>query len=71
MDRRFVLVQASQIHVTPRALTSIDQVGGRSSTVVPHRAHEVQVGSSLMRAVSRVQGRAREGGRNQRPCLRP
>ena len=47
MERRLVRVHGSQSHVTPRALTSIDHVGGRSSTVVPHRAQDVEVGSVM------------------------
>lgn len=39
-------MQRSQIHRTPRSLTCIDQVAGRSSTVVPHTPQLVGSGSS-------------------------
>lgn len=51
MDRRFARVHTSQIHVAPRALTSIAQVAGRSSTVVPQREHETRGASSVIPAV--------------------
>ena len=51
MERRFWRVQVSQIQVAPRALTSIDQVAGSSSTVAPQREQETQGTSSAMPAV--------------------
>lgn len=51
MERRFSRVHVWQIHVVPRALTSIDQVGGRSSTVVPQREQLAPGTSSVMHGV--------------------
>ena len=48
MERRFSRVQVSQIHVVPRALTSIDHVAGSSSTEVPQREQETQGVSSAI-----------------------